>query len=456
VTVDPASGHPLAEYIAHSSERLEQRVQRVSAAAVAWAATPLTTRIEGVRALAQVLRSRKDELALLVTREMGKPLADAAAEIEKSAGAAEYYADHGPGILADEPVGVDGARVWIAHEPVGVILAVMPWNFPVWQVMRHVASSLVAGNAILLKHAPNVTGSALALERIVAEAGLPEGLLTVVVVAEPEVPATIEGLIDDDRIAAVTLTGSNRAGAAVGAAAGRASKKSVLELGGSDAFVVLADADVQTAAAAAVTARFQNSGQSCVCGKRFLVASEVAAEFLDAFRACTEKLAIGDPTDPATQVGPLAREDLREQLHDQVERSLDAGAVVLTGGRPLDRPGFFYAPTILTGVRPGMAVFDEETFGPVAAVVTADTDDELAALADASRFGLGLSVWSRDEGCALAVARRVTSGQAFINAVVASDPRVPFGGTKQSGYGRELASDGIREFTTTRTYWLAP
>jgi len=455
VTIDPATGRPLDEYHAFTPEQIESTVERVSAAAANWARTPLAERIERVRELARVLRSRKADLALRITREMGKPITEAAAEVEKSARTADYYAEHAPRILADEPVEIDGARAWIAHEPIGVILAVMPWNFPVWQVMRHVAPNLVAGNAILLKHAPNVTGCALALEDVIAEAGFPDGLLAVAVIAEPDVPSAIGGLIADDRVAAVTLTGSNRAGADVGAAAGRASKKSVLELGGSDAFVVLADADVGAAVAAAATTRFINSGQSCVCGKRFLVASAIASEFIAKFIARTEALVVGDPADRATQIGPLARSDLRDQLHHQVERSVAAGAVVLTGGTPLDRAGFYYAPTVLNSVRPGMAVFDEETFGPVAAVTTAGTEEELVALANSSRFGLGLSIWTQDVRRGVDVARRITSGLAFVNSVVASDPRVPFGGTKQSGYGRELSTDGIREFTNQRTYWVA-
>jgi succinate-semialdehyde dehydrogenase/glutarate-semialdehyde dehydrogenase len=455
VTIDPTTGERLAEYPGWGPVEIEAGLQRVSAAAAVWAETPLATRVERVRALAGVLRSRAGRLAETITREMGKPISEAAAEVEKSAVTAEWYADNAERILADEPVEIDGARAWVAHEPIGVILAVMPWNFPVWQVMRHVAPNLAAGNAIFLKHSPNVTGSALLLEEVLAEAGFPDGLLTVAVVAEPQVPETISELIADDRVAAVTLTGSNRAGAAVGSAAGRASKKSVLELGGSDPFVVLSDAEVERAAAGAVRGRFINSGQSCVCAKRFLVSSEVAAEFLARFAAGVEALVVGDPADPATAVGPLARGDLRDQLHDQVQRSVAAGAVVLTGGSLLDRPGFYYAPTVLSGVRPGMAVFDEETFGPVAAVTVADTDDELVELANASRFGLGLSIWSGDEGRATRLARRITSGQVFVNTIVASAPRVPFGGTKQSGYGRELSVDGIREFTNTRTYWLA-
>lgn len=320
--------------------------------------------------------------------------------------------------------------------------------------MRFAIPTLAAGNAVLLKHSPNVTGSALAIEQVLHRAGFPEGLLTTLVVAEPDVPAVSERIIADDRVAAVTLTGSNRAGAAVGAAAGRAVKKAVLELGGSDPFIVLDDADLDAAATAAVKARFHNAGQSCVCAKRFLVATAVAEEFTRLFVEQTRALVVGDPTDPATQVGPMARSDLRDQLHDQVQRSVAQGAMLLTGGNAVDGPGTYYQPTVLGSTGPGIAAFDEETFGPVAAIASAGTDAELAALANASEYGLGLSIWSGDAERAVRLARSISSGAVFVNAVVASDPRLPFGGTKRSGHGRELAAAGIREFTTVRTYWV--
>ncbi len=287
-------------------------------------------------------------------------------------------------------------------------------------------------------------------------AGFPPGLLTTLVVAEPDVPRVSEQIIADDRVAAVTLTGSNRAGAAVGAAAGRAVKKAVLELGGSDPFIVLDDADLHAAATAAVRARFHNTGQSCVCAKRFLIADPVADEFTRLFVEKTRALVVGDPTDPATQVGPMARPDLRDQLHDQVQRSIAQGATLLTGGHPVDGPGTYYQPTVLANTGPGITAFDEETFGPVAALATASSDAELAALANASEYGLGLSIWTADTDRAVRLARSITSGAVFVNAVVASDPRLPFGGTKRSGHGRELAAAGIREFTTIRTYWITP
>ena len=453
-TVDPRTGEVLAVYPAFDDQQVETAIANAYAAAASWAATPLAKRLERLRALAETLRAGRDEYAALITAEMGKPITEAAGEVEKSAVTADYYLAHAAAILADEHVSIDGVKAWVGYEPLGVIYAVMPWNFPFWQVMRAAIPTLAAGNAILLKHSPNVTGSALAIQQLVERAGFPPGLLTTLVVAEPDVPRVSEQIIADDRVAAVTLTGSNRAGAAVGAAAGRAVKKAVLELGGSDPFIVLDDADLHAAATAAVRARFHNTGQSCVCAKRFLIADPVADEFTRLFVEKTRALVVGDPTDPATQVGPMARPDLRDQLHTQVQRSIAQGATLLTGGHPVDAPGTYYQPTVLANTGPGITAFDEETFGPVAALATASSDAELAALANASEYGLGLSIWTADTDRAVRLARSITSGAVFVNAVVASDPRLPFGGTRRSGHGRELAAAGIREFTTIRTYWI--
>ncbi|NIF82664.1 aldehyde dehydrogenase family protein [Comamonas sp. Tr-654] len=454
-TINPATGQALNTYEAWTPEQVDGAVELAHSAALAWGKQPLEVRVAAVRRLAVQLRAQKDKFAALVTTEMGKPLAEAAGEMEKSAVTAIYYADNATRLLSDEPASIEGVDAWVSYEPMGLVLAVMPWNFPVWQVMRFAIPSLVAGNGILLKHSPNVTGSALALEQLMADAGLPAHLLTTLVVAEPEVPQTIDRLINDDRIAAVTLTGSNRAGAAVGAAAGRASKRSVLELGGSDAFVVLDDADVVTAAAAAVKARFHNAGQSCVCAKRFIVAQSVAEEFTRLFVKGTRALNIGNPTDPATQVGPLARGDLRDALTRQVEQSVAAGAKLLAGGNAVEGPGYFFELTVVANTGPGMAVFDEETFGPVAAIAIAKDDADAIRLANSSQFGLSLSIWTASTARGIAVAKKITSGAAFINAASASDARLPFGGTKKSGYGRELAAAGVREFCNIRTYWAA-
>lgn len=457
-TSNPADGSALATYPAMGAEEVEAALARGAAAAAAWGHVPVAERAALLVRLAEHLRGNRERYAALVTAEMGKPLAEARGEVEKSALTADYYAARTPALLARREIEIDspaGVSAFVVPEPIGLVLAVMPWNFPVWQVMRFAIPTLAAGNGVLLKHSPNVTGSALAIADAFVEAGFPAGLVTALVVPESEVPETVERLVADPRVAAVTLTGSNRAGAMVGAAAGRASKKSVLELGGSDAFVVLSDADVPAAAVAAVKGRFANSGQSCVCAKRFIVEEPVAQEFTRLFLDGVRALVVGDPTDPATTVGPLARADLREALQRQVDASVVAGATLAAGGRSTDGPGYFYEPTVLLDARPGMPAFDEETFGPVAAVAIARDEAHAVELANATPYGLGLSVWSRSTERALAVAAQVTSGAAFVNAVVASDPRVPFGGTKRSGYGRELAGQGLLEFTNLRTYWVS-
>ncbi|MGY0390676.1 aldehyde dehydrogenase family protein [Nocardioides sp. WG-D5] len=451
---NPATDEILATYRPHTTEEVEVLVATGSEVAAVWGDVPLADRIHVVERLVEQLRADRAELAGQIVREMGKPVAEAVGEVDKSALTAEYYAANAPAILARERVEVGSAQAWVSYEPLGLLLAVMPWNFPLWQVMRFAIPAVTAGNGVLLKHSPNVTGCALSIQDLFVRAGFPEGLVSTLVIAEPDVPVTTEALIADDRIAAVTLTGSNRAGAAVGAAAGRAAKKSVLELGGSDAFVVLDDADVPAAAAAAVRARFHNTGQSCVCAKRFIVSEAVAAEFTDAFVSGVEALRMGDPAVEGVDIGPMARDDLRAGLARQVEESIASGAKLLAGGGATGHPGYFFEPTVLADVRPGMPVFDEETFGPVAAISVAADDEEAIALANQTEFGLGLSVWTTDIGRGVDVARRITSGAAFINAIVASDPRVPFGGTKKSGYGRELAGVGMREFTNMRTYWV--
>lgn len=452
-TINPATGEHLASYEGWGSAQIESALATGYEVAKSWGMRPLDQRVAAVRKLADTLRANKTQLAQLMTAEMGKPLRESEGEVEKSAVTAEYYVQNAERFLGDEPVQIDGVEAWVSYEPVGLVLAVMPWNFPLWQVMRFALPSLIAGNGILLKHSPNVTGSALAIEKLLLDAGLPSKLLTTLIIAEPDVPSAIEGLIADDRVAAVTLTGSNRAGAAVGAAAGRASKRSVLELGGSDAFVVLADADVHAAATAAVRARYHNAGQSCVCAKRFIVAEAIAEQFTTLFVETAAKLRVGDPTDSTIEMGPMARSDLREQLQRQVEASIQAGAKLLLGGNLMEGVGSFYPPTVLSNTGPGMAAFDEETFGPLAAIAVASSDDDAVRLANASPFGLSVSIWTASRQRGVDVAKRITTGAAFINAVTASDARLPFGGTKKSGYGRELAAAGVREFTNIRTYW---
>ncbi len=458
-SVNPATGAEIARHAVHTRADVDRRLDRATDAAARWAQTPVRERSDALRRLAHVLTRRRDALARMATEEMGKPLAQAVAEVDKCARVCRHYATHGPRMIGPERARLDrrlhgDARAAVVYEPLGVLLAVMPWNFPYWQLARMLAPALAAGNVVVLKHAVNVTGCALALDGAAREAGLPDGVFQVLLVGSE----AVAGLIADDRVAAVTLTGSEGAGRAVGAAAGAALKPSVLELGGSDAFVVLADADLDAAVAAAVRSRMQNTGQSCIAAKRFIVEASVADAFTRRLGDAAVALRVGDPMDAATDIGPLARLDLRDALHGQVTRSLAAGARLVTGGRVLDgrvhRAGWYYAPTVLADVRPGMAAFDEETFGPLAAVVTARDADDAVRLANASRFGLGGSVWTTDIAAGEAVARRLACGSAFVNAIVASDPAVPFGGVKASGYGRELAAHGLRAFTNAKTVWV--
>ena len=455
-SVNPATGEELASFAEHTPAELEAALAAAYAAQRAWATTSFAERRRCLEAAARLLREGRDDYARLATLEMGKPVAEAAAEVDKCAWNCEFYAAQAERFLADEPVQTDALSSWVAYQPLGVVLAVMPWNFPYWQVLRFAAPALMAGNGALLKHSPNVPRCALATEELFARAGVPDGLFRTLLVSDASVGDATGRLVGDPRVGAVTLTGSERAGAAVGATAGRALKKCVLELGGSDPFVVLADADLVLAAEAAARARFLNGGQSCIAAKRFVVEEAVADEFEGRFVDAVAALPVGDPLDPATRVGPLARADLLDALERQVEGSVAAGAEVLLGGGRLDRPGWFYAPTVLAGVTPDMPVFTEETFGPVAAVVRAPDEEAAVALANDTPYGLGASVWTRDLERARRLGRRIESGSLFVNAVVASDPRLPFGGIKRSGYGRELAAVGIREFTNIRTFWVQP
>ncbi|MFC7491686.1 MULTISPECIES: aldehyde dehydrogenase family protein [unclassified Knoellia] len=455
-TVNPATGEALASYPVMDDAAIEDVLTEVTEAGRTWAAVGVADRSALLARVADTLDAQRDSVAALITSEMGKPLREARGEVDKSASTARWYAENLQRLLAPKPVDVgDTANAWVTREPIGPVLAIMPWNFPLWQVMRFVLPAVGAGNTVLLKHSPNVTGSALAIESLLLDAGVPQGVLRVLVVDEARVAGVSQRLIADPRVAGVTLTGSNRAGAAVGAAAGRAVKPSVLELGGSDAFVVLSDADVAAAADAAVRARFHNAGQSCVCAKRFVVAADVADAFLERFLLGVSALQVGDPTDESVDVGPMARDDLRTAIQRQVDESVAAGARLVAGGSTIEGDGWFFEPTVLTVDGPGVPAFDEETFGPLAAVVVAKDDDDAARLAGATAYGLGLSVWSASTERAVELAARVTTGAVFINSVVASDVRVPFGGTKQSGYGRELSAEGMYAFMNQRTYWAA-
>jgi succinate-semialdehyde dehydrogenase/glutarate-semialdehyde dehydrogenase len=457
VTVNPATGSPLAKYPSFTADQVEDALAQAADAARGWAVVPVDARADLVRRVGALLTERRDEYAALITAEMGKPLAEALAEIDKCAWNCAVVADGVVDWLADHEVASAAARSWLSYEPLGVVFAVMPWNYPFWQVLRFACAAIAAGNAAVLKHSPNVTGCALAIEGLVADAaadhGVPAGLLRTIVLAEEVVPEVVPGIIADPRIAAVTLTGSERAGIAVGTAAGGALKKCVLELGGSDPFVVLDDADLASAADAAVRSRFGNGGQSCIAAKRWIVAESVADEFAELVTARVAALRVGDPTTPDVTVGPMAREDLRDGLHRQVEQTVAEGATLVAGGHAIGDAGFYYAPTVLDHVRPGMTTFTEEIFGPVASLIRARDDDHAVALANDTDYGLGAAVWSRSER-GLAVGRRIRSGALFVNAVVASDPRLPFGGVGRSGYGRELSAEGMREFTNVRTIYV--
>jgi succinate-semialdehyde dehydrogenase / glutarate-semialdehyde dehydrogenase len=449
-SINPATGEPIGEYAEHTAEQIEARLQAARVAQRAWRGTPMEKRAEPMHRLAAVLRRDAAGHAKRMTLEMGKPIAAAEAEVEKCAWVCEHYADHAARLLAPEPVETDAASSFVRFDPLGVVLAVMPWNFPFWQLFRCAAPALMAGNAVLLKHASNVPGCALAIEHVFHDAGFPPGLFATLLVPSAGVPA----LIAHEVVEAVSLTGSEAAGMAVAAAAGKAIKKTVLELGGSDPFIVLADADPIAAATHATTARTINNGQSCIAAKRFIVAAALADAFENALTQRMSRLRVGDPMRRETDVGPLARRDLRDVLHEQVERSKTMGAVVRTGGTIPEGRGFYYPPTVLSGVTPGMPAFDEETFGPVAAVVRADGEDEAITLANRSRFGLGASVWTGDARRGETLAGRIESGAVFVNGIVKSDPRLPFGGVKRSGYGRELGGAGIREFVNVKSVWV--
>ena len=446
-SINPTTEDVIETFEEFSDAAVDEALQHAYEAQRRWRTSSFGERSARLQATARVLRAQKARLAELATREMGKPIVEAESEIEKCAWNCDFYAEHAASFLADEVIPTNATESFVAFEPLGVVLAIMPWNFPFWQVMRFAAPALMAGNGAVLKHASNVPGCAVALEEVFKAAGLLDGLFRTVLVAG----SRVEPLIADPRIPAVTLTGSSEVGEQVASAAGRNLKKQVLELGGSDPFIVLADADLDAAVNTAVRARNQNNGQSCIAAKRFIVEEQVAEQFTRKFADTVNALHVGDPMQRDTNVGPLARGDLRDALANQVERSISAGAHTVVGGKSLNGKGYFFAPTVLDGVSESMPAFREETFGPVAAVIRASDPEDAVRLANDTEYGLGAALWSRDVTRAKELARRIEAGNVFINGMVASDPRLPFGGIKRSGYGRELGVYGIKEFVNIQT-----
>jgi succinate-semialdehyde dehydrogenase/glutarate-semialdehyde dehydrogenase len=448
--VNPATEERLGQAPLYSASQIDAALARAASGLAQWRGVPMTERGRLMKGVAALLRRDRESLSRLMAIEMGKPVSAGEQEVEKCAWTCDYFAAHAAEMLRSETIATDATHSYVRYDPLGAVLAIMPWNFPLWQVFRFAAPALMAGNVGLLKHAPNVPGVARAIERMFADAGFPTGAFVNMFLSNEQAAEVIAHPV----VRAVTLTGSGRAGMAVAAEAGQALKKVVLELGGSDPFIVMADVDVEQVARQAAAARCINAGQSCISAKRFIVERAIADDFEYAMTQAMQALKVGDPLDRQTAVGPLARRDLLENLDDQVRRSVAAGARLVCGGKRMERKGYFYEPTVLADVQPGMAAFDEETFGPVAAITPCDGADDAVRLANQSRYGLGASIWTTDIARAEELAGRIEAGCVFVNAAVKSDARLPFGGIKESGYGRELATPGIREFVNVKTVWV--
>ncbi|OON40378.1 succinate-semialdehyde dehydrogenase [Izhakiella australiensis] len=449
-SVNPANGEVLNDWPWDTPDAIQQALETGHQAFLAWRQVPLAQRAAALLRLAALIRRDKEKMARLIVLEMGKPIGQARGEVEKSARLCEWYAQHGPAMLAAEPTLVDDGEAVIEYRPLGMLLAIMPWNFPLWQVLRGAVPALIAGNVWLLKPAPGVMGCAYLIRDWIAQAAFPDGALGILNVT----PEAVSTVMADDRIAAVTLTGSVRAGSAVASRAGALIKKCVLELGGSDPFIVLKDADLDEAVRAAVAGRYQNSGQVCAASKRMIVEAPVAEEFTKRFVAAASALKVGDPLEEDTWIGPMARADLRDELHQQVQDSLAEGATLLLGGEKVAGAGNWYTPTVLGNVTPQMTAFRQELFGPVAAITIARDAAHALALANDSDFGLCATLYTADVALAKNMAQQLESGGVFINGYSASDPRVAFGGVKKSGFGRELSHFGVREFCNAQTVWL--
>ncbi|MEB2782312.1 NAD-dependent succinate-semialdehyde dehydrogenase [Algoriphagus sp. C2-6-M1] len=446
-SINPYNNKEVGRYTALTSEETDKILDKSAEAFKTWSHESLSHRTGLLQNAGQVLRENVEDYAQMITAEMGKPISESRAEINKCAWLCDFYAQNAAAFLASEEIKTDASNSFVRFDPLGTIFAIMPWNFPFWQVFRFAAPTLTAGNTGLLKHAPNVFGCAVKIEEVFTKAGFPDGVFQNLIVHHDQT----EKIIAHDAIKAVTLTGSEMAGMAVGQLAGKYIKKSLLELGGNNSFIVWEDADIDQAVKTAVAARMLNCGQSCIAAKRFILLEGIYEEFVSKFTDAVSKLKAGDPVDDSTQIGPLARKDLAEQLNLQVKKSIDQGATLLLGGK---QDNCFHEPTILGNVTPGMAAFDEETFGPLAAMIKAKDVDEAFRLADQSRFGLGTTVFTKNTAKAIEMADRVSDGAFFINELVKSDPRLPFGGTKRSGYGRELAREGMREFVNIKTVYV--
>lgn len=446
-SVNPYNNEPVSKFTALTSAQLDDKLNISQNAFESWRKISVAERCQHIRNAGQVLRDNVEYYARMITLEMGKPIFESRAEVNKCAWVCDYYADNGETFLAHEIIDTDALQSFVRHDPIGTVLAIMPWNFPFWQVFRFAAPTLIAGNTALLKHAPNVFGSAELIEQVFTKAGVPDGVFQNLIIHHDQT----ENIIAHDAVQAVTLTGSERAGAAVAKIAGKHIKKTVLELGGNNAFIVWDDADIDNAVNIAVTARMLNCGQSCIAAKRFILMEAIYDEFVTKFTKAVSELKSGEPLEDTTRVGPLARKDLADQLNRQVKESIKKGAKLILGGAQKE---CYHEPTILGNVTPGMPAFDEETFGPLAAMIKAKDIEHAFALSEQSRYGLGVTVCTKNIEKALSYADSVSDGAYFINELVKSDPRLPFGGTKKSGYGRELAKDGIMEFVNRKTVYV--